>query len=363
MLKRFFPLFLLLFLLITENVYAFTDDGYVESGDSVKGTFKIGSNNIGSSYYFIDTQQINQAGLDGSFDTITKLNLGNNPYGTYNGIFHFYVDYCVTGVYYNFSIYSTYFNFVDYTYNLGSSVYLDEGDWARATCYRSFIRLRLNYSQTIPLDNGGKYHITNYSNTFAFGNQNSYGILLRYTDLVYLNESDYSSMLTSIKTNTNSQTIISQNNTIISQNNEIDQSIDSVKDSVDDLNDSINNSDTTQANSTGNSWFSGFRVDSTRGFSSIITAPIRLIQGILNGSNSCSALSFDVSLKDNSTTQSNEVSLPCGSILWNNVPNTAVLLYHSTIFGLFAWFVLSDMYKFIDSIRDPDNKSEFVMKL
>lgn len=153
---------------------------------------------------------------------------------------------------------------------------------------------------------------------------------------------------------------INSNQQIIDNQNENTQAI---IDSQQEINDSINNSDTTQANTSGSNWFSGFHIDNSKGFSSIITAPIRLIQGILNGSSSCSSLSLPVAFKYNSTTLSNEVSLPCGSLLWNNVPNAAILLYWSTIFGLFAWWVLRDMYKFIDSIRDPDNKSEFVMSL
>lgn len=334
----FFPLLLLIFLL-TENVYALDCTNgnicYYQSGDSVKDLFYTYNNKkIGSDYYYqfspntwFDTK------FTGSFELGTDLPVTTS--GSYLYV-NFALDYCVNGGTPDFTIKDSYYNYVDYTYKTNTKLYLSNGEWARASCYRSFIRLRLKYFRSNSASPTTSFGTTQDMNiVFSLKGNDSFDKLLRYNDLVYLSEKDYTTMLNDLK----------------SMNKQ------------DEINNNITNSDTTQANSSGSSFFSNFHVDSTRGFSSIITAPIRLIQGILDGSSSCSNLNFDIGLKHNSETVSNEVSLPCGSILWNNVPNAAVLLYWTSVYGLFAWWVLRDMYKFVDSIRDPDNKTEFLMNL
>lgn len=346
MFKRFFPLLLLIFLFWCESVNAESiSDLKISYYDSL---YKYSNSNtwitIPNSYFTIN------GGLSLNFHYSGSIHTPSNTYtNQYPNVYgRIYLcsdgsmsagwspDNTATNVwFYNTNIPCNYYNS---TYTAGK---LWIGQYtAFPTWYESGVGSFDFYVNTY-FDNTSSVQV--YSNILSLNQFEPYS----YESGSYQALQEILNVLSS--QNSQNTTIINNQQQIINSQNQ--------------TNDILNNDNTTSATNSGSSWFSGFQIDNTKGFTSIITAPIRLIQGILNGSSSCTNLTIPISLKHNSTTLSNEVSLPCGSILWNNVPNAAVLLYWSTIFGLFAWWVLRDMYKFIDSIRDPDNKTEFLMKL
>ena len=95
------------------------------------------------------------------------------------------------------------------------------------------------------------------------------------------------------------------------------------------------------------------------GVSSIVTAPITLLNGMLSASESCSPLSFNITL--GGTTK--QVSLPCGSILWNSVSSSTESLINVVIWGLLGFYVCIDLYKFVQDLHDPDKKNDYIMEL
>lgn len=372
MLKRFFPLLLLIFLFWCESVNA-------ESTSDIpihyySQQYKVGNGSwvdVSTSYTTIPANSNLSFKFEGNFAEDSHVDSTSEFQPSVFGRLYLCSDQNMsTGWTSNSSssdskVWNIWFYNTNIPCNYYNSTYASGKLWiGNYTLYPKYSNGWgfFNYDLITHFDNTAS--IQYYSNILSFNQFEPYA----YESGSYKALQEILNVLTT--QNTTNNTIVSQNQTIISQNDTINNSINGVSDSVDNVNDSvnavndsINDSDTTGAGSSGSAYFGSFHINDNRGFSNILTAPIRLIQGILNGTNSCTPLKFDISLKHNSIRKSNEVSLPCGSILWNNVPSTASLLYQITIFGLFSWYILSDMYKFIDSIRDPDNKSEFVMKL
>lgn len=128
------------------------------------------------------------------------------------------------------------------------------------------------------------------------------------------------------------------------------------QDIIDNLNDPSITTDTTNF---ANTMF-GQDPFANHGLQSIITAPITLLQGILNASTgTCTNLMFDVPFLGST----GHANIPCGDIIWSHVPNTALALYQTTIFGFMIYFVLSDIVKTINECLDPERKNDFVMQL
>lgn len=138
--------------------------------------------------------------------------------------------------------------------------------------------------------------------------------------------------------------------------------IDGIVDGVVDINDSITDDSITTAGSTGGSFFNNFSVSNTRGFSDIITAPIRMLQSILTH-DGCEPLALDLTMSDGTHTQYKNLTLPCGDVFWSHFPNAVVLVYHTMIFGLFGYRILIDMYKFINNCLNPEYSKEYYMDL
>lgn len=343
--KWIIPILIGILLLFSQklSVFAYTSEGYIESGDSVKSTFSIGSQRIGANYnYFIDVNATNQSNLNGSFTMINDLPVATGQ--TANGYFHFALDHCKTGTNSTLSIYSSYYNYVDYSYNLGTSLYLAEGDYAKATCYRSFIRIRMEYYQNMPLNNGGVYVIYNLNNNFSTYNGNSYGILLRYVDLVYLSESDYNLLLESAKNGQANINIRNDINQIHGDLSDVKDSVDGVKDSVDGVKDAITDSNIATGSS-ASTYFGDNIWQQNYGLSSLINIPIDFIHNIT--SSTCNPITLNLPFVNQN------ITLPCISTIMQQNFQGLYDVYQLVIGGFIGLYCGLHIFKDIEDAINP----------
>lgn len=154
--------------------------------------------------------------------------------------------------------------------------------------------------------------------------------------------------------NQNTQSIIDNNN----------QNTQQIIDSQNNINNSINNSQVDSSSTSGGGFFDNFSVDDSRGFSSIITAPLQFLRDLLTSGASCSPLSFDIEMKDDNIRVSNTgLSLPCGNVLWNRVPQAIELIWVTLVWGLVGYRLLLDMVKFINNSLNPEYSKEYFLDL
>lgn len=152
----------------------------------------------------------------------------------------------------------------------------------------------------------------------------------------------------------------SNTNSIINNNNQNTQNI---INSQNEINNSINDDSIDTALDTGNDFFDNFNVDDSRGFSSIVTAPIQFLRDLLTSSHSCSPLSISFNPNDGTHSGTSTWSIPCGDILWSKAPNTIILLWYTIIYGLLGYRILVDMMRFINRTLNPEDTSEYIMDL
>lgn len=146
-------------------------------------------------------------------------------------------------------------------------------------------------------------------------------------------------------------------NTIIQQQQDIITS-------QNDINNSINNSQVDSSSTSGGGFFDNFSVDDSRGFSSIITAPLQFLRDLLTSNDSCNPLSFNIEMKDDNISVSNTgLQLPCGNVLWNRVPQTIEVIWVTLVWGLVGYRLLLDMVKFINNSLNPEYSKEYFLDL
>lgn len=152
--------------------------------------------------------------------------------------------------------------------------------------------------------------------------------------------------------NTNTQNIITNNNNNTQQ----------IIDSQTEINDNLTNDLVDGALETGNDFFDNFSVNSTTGFRGIITAPVRMFQKMINN-DSCVPLTLHLNMSDDSHGGSNNLTLPCGNILWDKAPEPVIGIWYTLIGGVLAYRVLSDLVRFINGLLNPEDSKEFIMDL
>lgn len=214
---RYLILFLCFVLCQFLNVNALVD-GCIESGTSLAGSAKLGSKFVGSNYYYeYSSGTYNESSLNVNFCTEWQMN--ESVSGVKN--INFVVEYCVNGSLPVLNVWSSYSNFVDFTYPTGKAIYLSDGDWSRAQCYQSFLSLNLKYSDIVGSSSLYNYtSFTSNNNTFGMLAYYGYNVILRYTNLIYYNNDDYNNLLLKTKEEYNSQIQIDQNNSIINKQDE-----------------------------------------------------------------------------------------------------------------------------------------------
>ena len=205
--------------------------------------------------------------------------------------------------------------------------------------------------------NGEDYVQISIAN-FVGNNQNNLWINFysNTNKMVYLNPTRYVLKINAKQdTGATSEDIYNATNNIITNNN---NNTNIINGSLNDINDSLTDDNVSSATSNAEDLLDNIDVSEPIGLTSIITAPIRLLQSLINGG-SCNGLSFDINL--NGTPKN--VTIPSGCILWDNVPSSVVVIYYIMVYGLFGYRILVDMVHFIDSLRDPDKKNEYTLDL
>lgn len=129
-------------------------------------------------------------------------------------------------------------------------------------------------------------------------------------------------------------------------------------DSQNNINNSINDDNVQSGVSHGGNLFTNTNIND-HGVSTIVTAPVRLLQGMLNSGSSCNDLILFTSIFG----QDKLVTMPSGCILWNRAPSSIVSIYHVVIFGLLGYYVLVDIWKTVTDVLDPERKNDYVMDL
>ena len=130
--------------------------------------------------------------------------------------------------------------------------------------------------------------------------------------------------------------------------------LDETTDSINNLNDTINNSDTSDAESDGASFFNSFTESDHGGLSAIITAPLVVVNSMLTN-NSCPDLQFQVLGAD--------VSFPSGCILWNNATSTIVTLWQTIVCGFISYCLLRKLFKDIENLKNPQDQEVSTLDL
>lgn len=246
-----------------------------------------------------------------------------NHQGGSNYTTHYTLDVCVNGSIPNFAIWSSYNNYIDYSYYTGTQVYAINESWAQLQCYRYFIRLNTNYIWVgDPYGSGFDYvEMFVNANTIKFGVSASYGygLMVRYNDLVYYSPSDYNRLLNEAKQ-------------IHTQED--------IANGINNLNNSINDSSGPNTSALNNSagWLPPGPVDS------LLNLPLSLLNNInTNLSKSCSPVVLHIPLVDS------DLTLPCINTLYQQMGISAWIDTIGAIASaliLFSYFM--KLYKWVD---------------
>lgn len=122
---------------------------------------------------------------------------------------------------------------------------------------------------------------------------------------------------------------------------------------LDDIENTI--TDSNVDDSTGSSFFDNFNTDDNGGISGIITAPLTLINSLLNSNKQCTNLEFSILEAD--------VSLPSGCILWDKVDEEMTTLYQTILCGFFSFIILKKLFKDIEEIKNPKDSEVSTLDL
>lgn len=126
-----------------------------------------------------------------------------------------------------------------------------------------------------------------------------------------------------------------------------------ISDSVNDLNNSINDSDID--NSEYADFFNGFTTN-TFGLTSIITAPLNLIESLT--SSTCSNLELPLPYLNNK-----KISLPCMSSIYSTYFGSFFTIYQTITFGIVAYWVIVRIFNQVKDFKNPDHDEIEVVDL
>lgn len=118
----------------------------------------------------------------------------------------------------------------------------------------------------------------------------------------------------------------------------------------------FSNENTTQAESSANNFFSGFTTQDNGGISSIITAPLNAISGLVNST--CSPIVLPIPYLGNET-----LTLPCMSSIYTQHFGSFFTIYQTIIFGAVAYRMLVSIFMIIEGLKNPDDDKIEVVDL
>lgn len=118
--------------------------------------------------------------------------------------------------------------------------------------------------------------------------------------------------------------------------------------------DAITDSDTSEANNDASNFFSGFQTD-TYGLSSIITAPLNLIESLTSAT--CQELVLPLPFVNENLT------LPCMTTIYQQNFGTFFTIYQTITFGIVSYWVIVRIFNLIKDFKNPDHDEIEVMDL
>lgn len=137
------------------------------------------------------------------------------------------------------------------------------------------------------------------------------------------------------------------------QVNEVKDQVTQVQDEIQNTNDTINNDDTSGAQDSAGGFFDGFQSEDF-GLSSIVTAPLRGINAMLN----------DTCVAPSATYKGQTFSLPCGSMLWSRPGGQDFKNFINVMYGGFlAYLVIRKFFLDVENLKNPNNDRVEVDKL
>ena len=152
-------------------------------------------------------------------------------------------------------------------------------------------------------------------------------------------------------------TIKNQNQSIIDNANKNHQEqIENENKNHQETMDTITDPDTNDANSSASSFFDSFKDTDNGGLSSIVTAPLRLINEML----SIDGYGKPICAK---WLNSKLICLPSGDWLWFGKSKELINLINMLEVGLLSYWILIDLYKTIERIKNPEEDKVEVMNL
>lgn len=131
--------------------------------------------------------------------------------------------------------------------------------------------------------------------------------------------------------------------------------IDETNNQLGDLNNSLNNSNTSGATNDASNFFSNFTTD-TFGLTSIITAPLSLINSIT--SSSCSILRLPLPYLENEY-----LELPCMNTIYTRYFGSFFNIYQTITFGIVAYWVIVRIFNQVKDFKNPDHDEIEVLDL
>lgn len=136
-------------------------------------------------------------------------------------------------------------------------------------------------------------------------------------------------------------------------NGNVTEAVNGVKEETKKTNDTIKDSNVDGSSNTANGFFNDFK-DNDHGLSSIITAPLRAINAMLN----------DTCVAPSATYKGKSFSLPCGSMLWSRDGGQDFRNFLNILYGGFlVYFVIRSLFLDIEKLKNPNNDKVEVEKL
>ena len=118
----------------------------------------------------------------------------------------------------------------------------------------------------------------------------------------------------------------------------------------------ITDTNTTEANTTATNFFSNFSSQDNGGISSIITAPLQAISGLVSAT--CVQIELPIPYLENKT-----LILPCMSSIYQQHFGQLFTLYQTIIFGAIAYRMLVSLFMMIQGFKNPDDDKIEVVDL
>lgn len=206
-----------------------------------------------------------------------------------------------------------------------------------------FIRVT-GFTITFSGINGNNYHLTFFDKDY---NIIGSGTILQSTTY-NLPSNTYYIKFSLLKDNYNNFTLTSDNCIYVDKNISTDNAIT-------DVNDTLNDDDTTGATGEASDFFSNFN-SNTFGLTSIITAPLNLIQSLT--SQTCTALHLPLPYLNNKY-----LDLPCMSSIYSQFFGSFFTLYQTITFGIVAYWVCVRIFNQVKDFKNPEHDEIEVLDL